>query len=131
MAAPVNQPNLYQLSGDNIQITYSTTGIDGKANFTYQDQNQTLAFSGDEVRSVETDLGAIVTITIRQTVDMGSTTFSLILPRVNLIGEQSLLIRTDGITTLHKFSIVPTLNRGQLDFYTVTRLEGAASHVFF
>jgi hypothetical protein len=131
MATPANQPNLYQLSGENIQISYSTTDIDGKPHFTYQDPNQTLAFSGDAVRTVETDLGAIVTVTIRQTVDMGSTTFSLILPRVNPIGEQSLPIRTEGITALHKFSIVPTLNRGQLDFYTVTRLEGAASHVFF
>lgn len=31
-------PNVYQLSGKGLHISYSTTGIDGKARLTYQDQ---------------------------------------------------------------------------------------------
>lgn len=122
-------PNLYQLSGKQLNITYSTSGIDGKPHFSYQDLQHTLSFSGDQIRSVETEIGTLVSVTIRMTVDTGGTTFSLMLPRVNIPGEQSVPIQTDGITTLHRFSILPI--SGQLDFYTVTRLHGSAARVFF
>jgi len=130
---PANQaaqaPNLYQLSGKNLNITYSTSGIDGKPHFSYQDLQQTLNFAGDQIRSVETEIGTLVSVTIRMTVDTGGTTFSLLLPRVNIPGEQSVPIQTVGITTLHRFSIIPM--NGQRDFYTVTRLHGSAARVFF
>ena len=123
------EPNLYQLSGKHLNVTYSTTGVDGKPHFTYQDLQQTLNFSGDEIRSDKTEVSTLISVTIRQTVDTGGTTFSVLLPRVNISGEQSVPIQTDGITTRHKFSIVPVI--GQLDFYTVTRLTGSAARVFF
>jgi hypothetical protein len=63
------------------------------------------------------------------TVDSGGVSFSVLLPRVNLPGEQSVPISTDGITTLHKFSVIPVT--GQRDFYTVTPLTGSAARVFF
>ena len=130
---PVSQaaqaPNLYQLSGKHLNITYSTTGIDGKPHFSYQDLQQTLSFTGDQIRGVVTEIGTLVSVTIRLTVDTGGTTFSLLLPRVNIPGEQSVPVETVGITTLHRFSVLPI--NGQRDFYTVTRLQGSASRVFF
>ncbi len=127
---PASQtPNLYQLSGKHLDITYSTSGIDGKPHFSYQDLQQTLSFSGDQIRSVETEIGTLVSVTIRLTVDTGGTSFSLVLPHVSIPGEQSVPIQTFGITTLHRFSILPIT--GQRDFYTVTRLHGSAARVFF
>lgn len=123
------EPNLYSLSGKDIHVTYSTSGIDGKPHFTYQDHQQTLNFSGDQIRSVETEVGTLVSVTIRLTVDTGGTTFSVLLPRVNISGEQTVPIRTLGMTTLHKFSILPTI--GQRDFYKTTPLTGSASRVVF
>lgn len=123
------EPNLYQLSGEHLHITYSTSGVDGKPHFSYQDLLQTLSFSGDEILSVKTEIGTLVSVTIRLTVDSGGTTFSVLLPRVNIPGEQSVPIRTVGITTLHRFSILPVI--GQRDFYTVTPLTGSAARVFF
>ena len=70
-----------------------------------------------------------MSVTIRMTVDTGGNHFSVLLPRVNIPGEQSVPIQTLGVTTLHRFSIVPIT--GQLDFYTVTRLKGTAARVFF
>lgn len=122
-------PNQYDLSGKHLHVTYSTSGIDGKPHFSYQDLQQTLSFSGDEIRSIETEIGTLVSVTIRMTVDTGGTTFSVLLPHVNIPGEQSVPIQTFGITTLHKFSIVPA--SGQRDFYTTVRLKGVASRVFF
>jgi hypothetical protein len=53
-----------------------------------------------------------VRVSIRITVDTGSTTFSLLVPRVNLVGEQSVPIQTEGIITVHGFSIAPAFDRG-------------------
>lgn len=130
-ASATRQPNLFQLSGHHLHVSYATSGIDGKPHFTYQDVHQSLNFSGDEIRRDDSDLGAIVSVSIRRTVDQGSTTFSLLVPRVNLGTAQSAAIRTVGITTIHRLSLVPALDQGQQDLYTVTRLGGSASLVQF
>jgi len=124
-------PNLYDVHGGHLHVTYSTSGIDGRPHFTYQDPTIGKSFSGDEIDRVDTLLGAIVSVRIRLTVDAGSTTFSLLVPRVNLIDGGPTAIHTEGITTLHQFSLVPPLDRGQRDFYTVTSLRGTAQHVVF
>jgi hypothetical protein len=118
---------LYELSGKHLHITYSTKGPDGKPHFTYQDLHQTLQLSGDEIRGANTEIGTLISVTIRLTVDTGGTSFSVLLPRVTIPGEQSVPIRTDGITTLHKFSVVPMT--GQRDFYTVTPLTGSTARL--
>jgi len=121
--------NQYNLSGRNLHITYLPhgTATDRQPKFTYQDLQQTLNFSGEQIRSVEVEIGVLVSVTIRMTRDTGGTTFSLLIPRVNIPGETSVPIETIGITTLHKFSIVP--QNGQQDFYTSTRLRGTASNL--
>jgi hypothetical protein len=127
---PIMQtPNLYELSGKHLHITYSTSGIDGKPHFSYQDLHQTLSFSDDQIRVAETEIGILVSVTIRMTIDTGGGTFSVLLPHVNIPGEQSMPVQTLGITTLHKFSILPV--KGQRDFYTPVHLHGSASLVFF
>ncbi len=131
MATPFISPNLYQLSGSNLHISYSTSGIDGKPHFSYQDTQHNLSLTGDDIRAVECDLGTVVSVTIQRTIDSGSTSFSVLIPRVNLAAGESVRIRTKGIITIHRFSIVPALNHGQLDLYTVTTLRGTASHVDF
>src|SRR3954468_17568425 len=88
----VVKPNLYQLQGEALHVTYSTSGIDGKPHFTYQDRHETLNFRGDEIRSAETEIGVLVSVSIRRTIDAGSTSFSLLVPTVNLGSEQSATI---------------------------------------
>jgi hypothetical protein len=124
--------NMFSLSGGGLHVSYSTSGIDGKPHFSYQDPVRSLSFSGDEIRKVECDLGTVVSVTIMRTIDAGSTSFSLLVPRVNLPAPFSnVAIRTDGITTHHAFSIIPAFNQGQRDFYEVTPLHGTASNVVF
>lgn len=135
MAGPTaafTTPNLYQVHGGGIHVTYSTTGIDGKPHFTYQDAQGSHNFSGDQINVAKTPIGDLVTVTIRLTVDSGSTTFSLLVPVVNLTGPgQAAPIRTEGITTVHRFSIVPAFNHGQIELYHVTTLIGTANQVVF
>ena len=126
-------PNLFSLSGGGLHVEYTTTGFDGRPHLTYQDSLRTLSFSGDEIRSVSVqDLGTVVSVTIMLTVDAGGTTFSVLLPGVNLPGPfTSVPVNTDGITTHHAFSIIPALNHGQREFYSVTPLHGIATQVVF
>jgi hypothetical protein len=133
-AAPVTQPftwpNHYQLSGGGISVTYLPTGAGGVAHLQYQDSQRTLTFSGDQIRVVEVpDIGSIVSVTLTITVDTGSTTFSVLIPKVTLptmIGS-SVHICTQAITTVHRFSLVPLFNAGQDEIYTITELRGTES----
>ena len=73
-----------------------------------------------------------MTVFIRRTVDSGSTTFSVLIPTVNLPGMGTPVnIHTEGITTVHRFSILPAMNRGQTEVYSFTRLSGPAEFVEF
>lgn len=134
MAAPAafTKPNLYQLQGGSIHVTYSTTGFDGKPHFNYQDAHGSHNFSGDQINVAPTPIGEIVTVTIRFTVDAGSTSFSVLIPTVNLTGPgHPVPIHTEGITTVHRFSIVPAFNQGQTELYHFTPLSGTANQVAF
>ncbi|MEA2617554.1 MAG: hypothetical protein QOE72_3337 [Chloroflexota bacterium] len=124
-------PNLYQVQGHGVHVTYSTSGFDGKPHFDYQDTNQTLHFEGDQIRSTVSEVGTLVTVTTRPTVDAGSTTFTLVVPQVNLGTMLSAPITTIGITTQHRFSVVPKFNHGQTELYNVVILKGTASAVDF
>jgi hypothetical protein len=125
-------PNHYQLHGGNLHVTYSTTSFTGKPQLSYQDGSQSLNFTGNEIRNTASEIGTLVTVTIRRTVDSGSTTFTLLVPTVNLTATvMTAPIQAVGITTVHKFSVVPVANQGQTEFYTDTQLSGTASHVVF
>lgn len=125
------KPNLYNLKGGQIQITYSTSGIDGKPHFNYQDAQQTLSFVGGEIRTTPSELGTLVSVSIRRTVDTGSTSFTLLVPNVNLNQGKTAQVTTEGITTVHRFSVIPKFNQGQTESYAVTPLTGTARSVAF
>lgn len=136
MSAAVTQtftsPNHYQLSGGGISVTYLPTGAGGLAHLQYQDSQRTLNFSGNQIRRVDVpDLGSVVSVTLMLTVDSGSTTFSVLIPQTtlqNVLGA-SAHIHTEGITTVHRFGLVPIFNLGQDELYTVTPMRGTASNV--
>jgi hypothetical protein len=133
IAAPPAQPapDLYQLDGGQIHVVYSTTGLRGRPSLTYRDGSRMLSFEGNEIRTQQTELGTLVTVTVFLTVDTGSTTFTLLLPHVNLGPSNRADIRTVGITTVHRLSPIPGLPQGQTDRYSVTRLQGTAQFVLF
>ena len=134
MPAPTEfvSPNLYQLQGGEIHVSYATTGFDGKPTFSYQDAQSAQSFSGDQINVAETPIGQVVTVLIRRTIDTGSTSFSILIPTVNLtaVGQQA-HIHTDGITTVHRFSVLPAANRGQTELYQFIPMSGTAEQVVF
>lgn len=131
MATAFVSPNILQLSGGGISVTYATTGIDGKPHLQYHDSHQNQTYSGGELRRVDSDLGTVVSVTLQSSPDAGMTSFSLLIPKVNLSPGETGLVRTEGITTTHRSSLVPALNLGQIDIYSVTHLSGTARQMVF
>lgn len=118
-------PNLYQLRGDQLHITYSPAGFDGQKYFTYHDAKQMLNFRGDAVRIVETEFGTLVSVTLASNSGNQSTEFTLVVPLVKLLASLQAPVKTLGITTIQE----PGIDQTQM--YTVTELSGTASIVKF
>ena len=124
------QPTTWNLSNTatGLQVSYSVAG----PNLHYHQSALVKDFTGNQIRVAEVpDLGTLVSVTIHLTVDSGSTTFTVLLPRVNLPAPPALPaavpVTTDGVTTLHRFCTVLALQQGQQEFYTVTPLQGTAA----
>jgi hypothetical protein len=130
VTAMANQPTLYELSGNGIHVTYATSSLQGQPQFNYHDAFQARNFTGNQIQTADTVLGRLVTVFLVQTVDSGSTTFTLLVPTVNLPPSKVANITTEGITTLHKFAIVKP-PQGQTELYTVHKLHGTARSVEF
>ena len=128
---PTVIPNLFQLSGSHLHVTYTTTSIDGKPTLSYQDAHEGKSFRGDEIRTVKCDLGTLVSVTLRITPDAGSTSFSVFIPHMQINAGTTAAVHTECVTTMHRFSIAPQLLRGQLDTYRVVALQGTAQSVDF
>lgn len=126
-------PNLFHLSGHHLHVTYATTGIAGQPTLTYQDPQQSKSFHGNEIRTIaDSDLGTLVSVTLRITPDVGSTTLSVLIPRMRISPWSIAPVHTYCITTVHSTPfIAPGAVQGQLDTYTVTNVHGTAQAVVF
>jgi hypothetical protein len=128
-------PNLWTLSGGVTHIRYSTEPIIfGGTHFSIQEgSGPTRTFSGNDIRRVEVpDIGTLISVTLERAIDTGSTTFTLLLPRVNLVPQgaiSSAPVSTIAITTRHDGPFTPPFpfGHGQQDFYQVIDLTGTAS----
>lgn len=134
----MSSPNQYHLHGGGISVSYFPDGAGpiieglGPMRFTYQDSMRALIFR-DDIRTVEVpDIGTIVSATIVPTIDIGSTTFSLLVPLVVLpdgaAGQTTVQVPvdTDGVTTVHRLFAV-AIGHPQRASYTVHHLHGTAS----
>ena len=131
MSKSQSEANLYDLYGTNLRVTYSSTGIDGKPHFLYQDQTQALSFTGDEIRTAKSEIGTLVTVSISRTVDTGFTSFTLVVPSVDLDQSRQATITTLGITTMHRAGPIASLFHGQTETSTAVSLSGVARQVAF
>jgi hypothetical protein len=135
-APQTTTPNQYHLHGGGLSVTYYPEGfspgpiIQGKGplRLVYQDALRSLSFHDDEVRTVDVpDLGTLISVTLVRTVDIGFTSFSLLLPHVVLPAHTgaSAFVKTEGITTVHR-AFVAMLGHAQAEVYSVTPLSGTA-----
>jgi hypothetical protein len=121
------QPNQYVLTDEDLTVTY--TLLDPvNPTLTYTDGTQTRNFSGSEIRAMHTEIGKLVTVTTRLTVDTGSTSFSVLIPTVLLPDGQDQTFETVGIQTVHKTGLVIP-SSGAREIYEIYEMDGTAQAV--
>jgi len=124
------EPNLYVLHNYGLQVTLSTSSFAGPPQFTYHDAREARQFTGEEITFEDTVFGRIASVTLTSIPDLGTTTFSLVLPAVNLPAGGARPISTIGITAVHRTTIAGP-PPGQSTTVQVTHLTGTADDVDF
>ena len=123
-------PNNYELSCDDVELTYSTTSFDGSARLRFRDAERKTDFSGEEIHSRETDLGTELTVTLETIADLRTVTVTLLVPAINLGQETEVQFATAAIETTNHTTIGgPRLITGPLQTYRVIELHGTAKNV--
>jgi hypothetical protein len=114
----------FQLSGGGLQVDYRQSALGPIV--TYDDGVESLTFSGEQISTVGSPAGTMISIVTRSSIDSGSTTFSFLLPRVSVAVNATTPVSTQGISAIHRFSAIPGRETGQLDEYGIVPLQGTA-----
>jgi hypothetical protein len=124
-------PNQFSLEGSGVRIGYSTSSIAGSAQLSFTKGRKTLSFTGNDIGVRDTPIGALITITIDMKPDQNFTTFSFLLPRIDLAKESAKqAFKTLGITTVHKTTLLGP-PKGVQQTYKSIELGGTAQRVQF
>jgi len=126
------QPNrfLLQSSDGKTKVDYETTSFIGQPvlNLTLG-TGPTRHFSGSQIRTLNSEIGTLVTVTTNLTIDTGSTSFSVLIPAITLtaVGDHK-SFNTDAIVTTHSGpNSVP--QTGVHETYQFIPMKGEASFV--
>jgi hypothetical protein len=121
------EPNLFQLEGKAVKIIYGILRRRGEF-LEYHDRRRDLTFSAanGEIDSLESKIGKLITVTLELIPDSHELTLTLLLPKINLEGQQ-IPFTTVAIRTKHLTGIGgPALIKGPLQTYEVLPLRGIA-----
>ncbi len=131
--ASVPQPNIFDLkdAANHVHITYSTSGVDGRAHLGYTDPKLQRSFTGKEIRVLPSEIGALVSVTLDQAPDLHTITLTLLVPAINLQMTRAGISTKAILTTQHTSIGGPALVKGALQTYKVLTLQGTASVVLF
>jgi hypothetical protein len=127
-------PNLFELRGKDVQIVYSTSSVTGKPLLQYRGRPRDKSFAGQDIRTEQTEIGTLVTVTLEQVPDLRSVTLTFVLPAINGEGSAAAAIsfKTNALLTTHRTSIGgPALVKGPLQTYQAVPLDGKARSVRF
>jgi hypothetical protein len=121
--------NLFELNGNLIHVTYSSTSILGGPLLSYRDDQRSLSFQGDEIRIQNTELGELITVTLESIPDLKTVLFSLFLPIVTVMPQSSgVRIKVPGITTTNPTTIAGP-PPGPQQLYSLVNLRGTAEFI--
>ena len=130
--AAAEQPNLYDLRGGGITVNFAASSFDGRPQLYYTSMGQRQSFFGDQLTFTESPIGVLVSVQIGANPDLNTTTFTLVVPRINAEMGQTVTVRTQGFITVERTSIAgPSILRGQIQTSRVIALTGTAQVVQF
>lgn len=99
------QPNRFVMQSHDgkTKVDYETTSFIGQPvlNLT-EGPGPIRHFSGSQIRRINTEIGTLVTVTTRVTIDTGSTSFSVLIPAISLANiSDHKSFNTEAIVTTH------------------------------
>jgi len=127
------KPNRFvlQSSDGNTKVDYETSSFIGQPtlNLTQGPGGPIRHFTGSQIRTLNSEIGTLVTVTTQLTIDTGSTSFSVLIPAISLaaVGDHK-TFATEAIVTAHTGpNSVPST--GVHERYQFVPLKGEASFV--
>jgi Mrp family chromosome partitioning ATPase len=125
-----DQANHFELRRGGTSITYDATSKTGKPLLTYDDGTISRSFSGDEIQTVPTTIGTLLTVDVEFIPDAESKAVTVVLPQVNLKDNKPRRFRTVVLfTTIRSSFVGPGLVEGAVQTYTARTFRGTASFV--
>jgi hypothetical protein len=119
-----------QSSDGKTKVDYETSSFIGQPvlNLT-QGAGPIRHFTGSQIRTVNTEIGTLVSVTTHITIDTGSTSFSVLIPAITLTGiSDHKTFATEAIVTSHSGpNSFPST--GVHETYQFIPLQGEASFV--
>jgi hypothetical protein len=128
--AGLSQANSFELTGKSIHVSYSSSSFAGQPMLSYRDNRISRSFSGNEIRSVDTELGRLITVTLDSIADGDTVTFSLALPVVTVRSGPGIFIKVPGITVTNPSTIAGP-PPGPQKLYAIVNMRGTAQAVNF
>jgi hypothetical protein len=126
------QPNRYvmQSSDGKTKVDYETSSLIGQPTLNLtQGPGPVRHFTGSQIRTLNTEIGTLISVTTQMTVDTGSTSVSVLIPSISLrtVSEQT-SFSTEAIVTSHSGpNSLPTT--GVHETYQFITLKGEATFV--
>jgi len=127
------QPNRYVLKSQDgkTKVDYETSSFVGQPvlNLTQPPGHPIRHFAGSQIRTLNTEIGTLVSVTTHITIDTGSTSFSVLIPAISLaaISDQK-EFTTEAIVTSHSGPISVPLT-GVHERYQFIPMKGQATFV--
>lgn len=125
----LTRANVFELFGEAIQVSYASPNVLGGPRLSYRDPQRSLTFQGADIRSLDTELGEVLTVTLEAIPDFRTITFSLLLPVVTvLFPSGSTYIRVPGVTATNPTTLAGP-PPGPERLYAVAMLQGTAQYI--
>ena len=127
------QPNRYVLQSQDgkTKVDYETSSFVGQPvlNLTQPPGHPIRHFAGSQIRTLNTEIGTLVSVTTHLTIDTGSTSFSVLIPAISLAAvSDHKKFTTEAIVTSHSGPIsVPVT--GVHEKYQFIPMKGQATFV--
>ena len=123
------QPNIFELKGHDLHLTYTPRTFTGQPEFSYQGSLGSHTATGNSIGRQESELGTLVSVTLVPSVDATTVTLTLLIPTFNMGGQGEQSFKTVAIQTTHAGP--DTIQVGARESYEVFHLHGTAKLVMF
>lgn len=127
------RPNSFQLSGDEVEITYASSSYAGEPTFALGGPATELMFRGDEIQIEEANaLGQLVSVMTDAVADGYTQWLTLLIPPINVTPGEPASFSTVAIETRRLTTIAgPDMIDGALQTYRVVQMDGTAELLVF